>query len=94
MIHQYENNGYQIILDVNSGAVHVVDPLCYELMEWLTAGKESYTAKELEAPELASAAAAALKEKYPESEIAEALEDLAELTRGRTAVHRGYHMSA
>ena len=36
MIHQYENNGYQIILDVNSGAVHVVDPLCYELMEWLT----------------------------------------------------------
>ncbi len=81
MIHQYENNGYQIILDVNSGAVHVVDPLCYELMEWLTAGKESYTAKELEAPELASAAAAALKEKYPESEIAEALEDLAELTR-------------
>ena len=81
MIHQYENNGYQIILDVNRGAVHVVDPLCYELMEWLTAGKESYTAKELEAPELASAAAAALKEKYPESEIAEALEDLAELTR-------------
>ena len=81
MIHQYENNGYQIILDVNSGAVHVVDPLCYELMEWLTAGKESYTAKELEAPELASAAAAALREKYPESEIAEALEDLAELTR-------------
>ena len=81
MIHQYENNGYQIILDVNSGAVHVVDPLCYELMEWLTAGKESYTAKELEAPELASAAAAALKEKDPESEIAEALEDLAELTR-------------
>ena len=66
---------------MNSGAVHVVDPLCYELMEWLTAGKESYTAKELEAPELASAAAAALKEKYPESEIAEALEDLAELTR-------------
>ncbi len=81
MIHQYENNGYQIILDVNSGAVHVVDPLCYELMEWLTAGKKSYSAKELEAPELASAAAAALKEKYPESEIAEALEDLAELTR-------------
>ena len=65
MIHQYENNGYQIILDVNSGAVHVVDPLCYELMEWLTAGKESYTAEELEAPELASAAAAALKAKYP-----------------------------
>ena len=41
MIHQYENNGYQIILDVNSGAVHVEDPLCDELKEWLTAGTES-----------------------------------------------------
>ena len=25
MIHQYQNNGYNIVLDVNSGAVHVVD---------------------------------------------------------------------
>ncbi len=66
MIHQYQNNGYQIVLDVNSGAVHVVDPLCYELIEWLTAGKKSYSAKELEAPELARQQPQALKEKYPE----------------------------
>ena len=25
MIHQYKNNGYNIVLDVYSGAVHVVD---------------------------------------------------------------------
>ena len=32
MIHQYINNGYNIVLDVNSGSVHVVDPLSYELI--------------------------------------------------------------
>ena len=25
VIHQYKNNGYNIVLDTNSGAVHVVD---------------------------------------------------------------------
>ena len=25
MVHQYKNNGYSICLDVNSGAVHIVD---------------------------------------------------------------------
>ena len=30
MIHKYFQNGYYIVLDVNSGAVHVVDELCYE----------------------------------------------------------------
>ncbi len=36
MIHQYYLNGYYIVLDVNSGAVHVVDKLCYELLENIT----------------------------------------------------------
>lgn len=30
MIHQYKNNGYNIVLDVNSGSVHVVDDLTYD----------------------------------------------------------------
>lgn len=30
MIHQYINNGYYIILDVNSGSVHVTDKLIYD----------------------------------------------------------------
>ena len=32
MIHQYQNNGYNIVLDVNSGAIHVVDELTYEMI--------------------------------------------------------------
>lgn len=30
MIHQYKNNGFNIVLDVNSGCVHVVDDIVYE----------------------------------------------------------------
>ena len=32
MIHQYINNGYPIVLDVNSGSVHVMDEQAYKLV--------------------------------------------------------------
>lgn len=32
MIHQYKNNGYNIVLDVNSGSVHVVDEIVYDVI--------------------------------------------------------------
>ena len=32
MVHQYKNNGYNIELDVNSGAVHVVDDVMYDVI--------------------------------------------------------------
>ncbi|MCM1253201.1 MAG: thioether cross-link-forming SCIFF peptide maturase [Clostridium sp.] len=32
MIHQYKNNGYNIVLDVNSGSVHVVDDIVYDMI--------------------------------------------------------------
>lgn len=32
MVHLYKNNGYNIVLDVNSGAVHVVDDPVYEII--------------------------------------------------------------
>ena len=35
MIHQYKNNGYNIVLDVCSGSVHVVDDLVYEIIQKL-----------------------------------------------------------
>ena len=35
MIHQYKNNGYNIVMDVNSGSVHVVDDLIYDMVEVL-----------------------------------------------------------
>lgn len=33
MIHQYRSNGYNIVLDVDSGSVHVVDDLVYDVIE-------------------------------------------------------------
>ena len=32
MIHQYQLGGYNIVLDVCSGAVHVVDEVAYEII--------------------------------------------------------------
>ena len=32
MVHAYKNNGYNIVLDVNSGSVHVVDDVVYDLI--------------------------------------------------------------
>lgn len=43
MIHQYKLGGYNIVLDVCSGAVHVVDDIAYDLI----AGYESKTRGEL-----------------------------------------------
>ena len=35
MIHQYKNNGYNIVMDINSGAIHVVDELVYDVIALL-----------------------------------------------------------
>ena len=32
MIHQYKLNGYNIVLDVYSGSVHVVDDVAYDII--------------------------------------------------------------
>ena len=32
MVHQYKNNGYNIVLDSNSGSVHVVDEVAYDII--------------------------------------------------------------
>ena len=33
MIHQYKLNGYNIVLDVYSGSIHVVDEVAYDIIE-------------------------------------------------------------
>ena len=38
MIHQYINNGYHIVLDVNSGSVHVVDQVGYDVIAKMDEG--------------------------------------------------------
>lgn len=32
MIHQFKQNGYNIVLDINSGAIHVVDDISYDII--------------------------------------------------------------
>ena len=35
MVHQYKNNGFNIVLDVNSGSVHVVDDIVYDVIPYV-----------------------------------------------------------
>lgn len=80
MIHQYRNNGYNIVLDVNSGAVHVVDDLCYDLIAVL-AGEGDPSPEELEDPATRQNVRRILGDRYQEHEIDEAYEDVCELAR-------------
>ena len=47
MIHQYQNNGYNIVLDVNSGSVHVVDESAYAVIACLEKQNPAHTAKSI-----------------------------------------------
>ena len=66
MIHQYKNNGYNIVLDVNSGAVHVVDDVAYDVIPLF----ETNTKEEI---------IDNLKGRYNQAEIAESYEEVREL---------------
>ena len=69
MIHQYKNNGYNIVLDVNSGSIHVVDDVAYDVIGMY------------ETKERAEITAEILK-KYPEvkeEEMEELYQDLEEM---------------
>ena len=66
MVHQYKNNGYNIVLDVNSGAIHVVDDVSYDVI----AQYEGHTLQEV---------VDVLKGKYPIHEIAECYKEVQEL---------------
>ena len=63
MVHQYKNNGYNIVLDVNSGAIHVVDDVMYDVIEMF----EEHSAEEI---------VIALSGKYKKTEIEEAIEEV------------------
>ena len=66
MVHQYKNNGYNIVLDVNSGAIHVVDDVTYDVIEMF----EENSPEEIKNT---------LSGKYPAEEIEEAIEEVNEL---------------
>lgn len=65
MIHQYKNNGYNIVLDVCSGSVHVVDDLVYDVIALY---------EELDLDEIIKRLS-----KYPAEEIREAYDEITEL---------------
>ncbi|MBR6697596.1 MAG: thioether cross-link-forming SCIFF peptide maturase [Lachnospiraceae bacterium] len=66
MVHQYKNNGYNILLDVNSSAVHVVDDIVYDIVPLF---------EEKELNEICDI----LKDTYAKEEIKEAYEEIKEL---------------
>ena len=68
MIHQYKSNGYAIVLDVNSGSVHVVDDIVYDCIALLDQGcsKGEVTEK--------------LSASYSKEDLKTALEEIQELT--------------
>ena len=79
MIHQFINNGYHIVLDVNSGSVHVVDPVVYDAIAAV-----SKQIPEMDKPEKLSEEVTAnvhkkLDETYGSEMVCEALEDIQEL---------------
>lgn len=66
MVHQYKNNGFNIVLDVNSGLVHVVDDVVYDVIPLF----EEKSPEEI---------ADSLKNAYPAADILEAYEEISEL---------------
>ncbi len=80
MIHQYQNNGYRIVLDVYSGAVHVMDELCYDVTEKLNEQNENHSVETLKEPETLRMLIDTLGSRYTEEELQDALKDVIELT--------------
>lgn len=66
MVHQYKNNGYNIVLDVNSGAVHIVDDVMYDVIPMF----EENTKEEI---------IQSLESKYNKADVEEAWEEVKEL---------------
>ena len=76
MIHQYKNNGYNIVLDVNSGSVHVVDDMVYDMISLIEPlVEEGITDLDL----IKAAVINCVNQSYPEAEVAEAVEEVMEL---------------
>ncbi len=70
------------MLDVYSGAVHVVDGLCYDVIECLNEQNEEHTPETLGDEKTFCMLKDRLGGRYIESDLKEALEDVAELARG------------
>lgn len=78
MVHQYKNNGFNIVMDVNSGSVHVVDDIVYDMIQVV----EPLVNEGIKDEELIKAAVLNLSNiPYPDEEIIEAVEEVLELEK-------------
>jgi len=75
VIHLYKNNGYNIVMDVNSGSVHVVDEIVYDMIPLV---EPVYEKKPEDSAFMEQALAAVAELDYPEEEKKEVLEDILE----------------
>ena len=71
MVHQYRNNGYNIVLDVDSSSVHLADDLVYEVIRQLNA----------ECPPSDQEVIRSLSGRFPQADVEEALEEVHFLER-------------
>lgn len=66
MIHKYKMNGLNIVLDVNSGSVHVVEDIVYDILDMMIDPTDTGIIKKLE-------------DKYDSQDIKEAMEEIMKL---------------
>lgn len=81
MVHQYKNNGYHIVLDVNSGSVHVTDEICYDMIGQLKKLGVENNISMLDEESVLAGLKTELGQAYSERDIEETFEDIKELTR-------------
>ena len=74
MVHCYKSNGYNIVLDVNSGSVHVVDDIVYDMIPLCEA---AYKAGKSPAEMAETAKEAGLP--YDEADMTEVAQEISEL---------------
>ena len=76
MIHQYINNGFHIIMDVNSGSVHSVDPVLYDAVAIVAERVPELAEPETLSEEVAREVMERLSPTYGEAEVQEALDEI------------------
>ncbi len=79
MIHQYRNNGYNIVMDVASGSVHVVDDVAYDAIALLEPKLGELEKPEKLSEELRARVREQLAASFSNQKINEALGEIQEL---------------
>lgn len=70
MIHKYAMNGMNLVIDVNSGGVHVVDDIVYDIVDHYESGDQKAVIKKFE-------------NSYTKKQLMEAMEELDQLREGK-----------